>query len=116
MAFATYYNFEGEIKHVSKDNLQYELDKVKNTIEHLWAKITILIAMSPMEVSDEEGYKMTWPEYVSSEVKRLRDEIEESYSYKHRLEDAIEAYNQDPKNVHDDSDEWDDENQKWADI
>lgn len=115
MAFSTYYKFEGEIKHISKNQLENELERTKEDIEEIWRRITILIAMSPTEITDSNGLKLSWPDYVAEETQQLREEIDDAYGKMHRLSDAVEAQQENPKNIHDDNDEWDEEHDKWAD-
>jgi len=113
MSFATYYDYHGEIKRVGKNELSYRIDELTKENEECWEKIALLMAMTPMDQKCSDGGIVNWVDYIQDQLRELREVIEDNQCQLVRLWQAKECMTLDPKSVHDDADEWDEEKDDW---
>ena len=55
-----------------------DIERDEDTVKYCWNKLLALAAMSPRDVRSEEGGRIDWADYVLSEIKTLREDLEEA--------------------------------------
>ena len=100
MAWGTYYKFEGYLSHISKSQLESKLEECQQINDMLWREILAYMAATPPATTkDCEDAEYPYPEYLAMKIREFREEIEENATLMARINDCLEAMNENPENV-----------------
>ena len=106
MSFYTYYKYDGEINHCSKNRLEEEYESATRTIEHIKKEITMLAISAPPAtgvINMGDGDEL-WGDYVNRRLNDLFNDWDESQYRAFVTEQALEVQKEHPEDVTDDSD------------
>ena len=53
----------------------------------------------PATAKDDDDNEYPWPEFIAMKVRQMREEIEDNARLMARLDDCVEAMEDDPENV-----------------
>lgn len=106
MAFCTYYDYHGEIRHCGKNELESAHREAEDTIRFIKNELLMLAITTPpatgtINVGDGEEL---WGDYVTRRVRELFEDLDESYYRELVVGQALETMEYDPSKVTDDSD------------
>lgn len=100
MSWGVYYTYDGYLSHLSKNELENELENLKRVNELMWREILAYMAATPPAVSkDPEGEEYPTPEFFATKIKDYRDTIEENMTMITHIEDCLEAIKENPDKV-----------------
>lgn len=116
MSWGTYYRYEGELRRIAKNEIDRTIEEKQAENKDAWNRIKMLIAMTPAPQKDYEGHDINWIDYIEDQIKDLQELIEDNDYMLARLYDAQTAMAENPKNVHDDNDSWNEDKDDWADL
>lgn len=94
------YQYEGYVNRVVASQIEYEIEDLQRINRMLWDDIiAYAVATPPAWAEDCEGEKYPYPEFITMEVRKKQEAIEENlYSIVH-MQDCLEAQRENPENV-----------------
>ena len=107
MAFCTYYDYHGEIRHCGKRELQHEHEEASSTIRFIKNELLMLAITTPPAtgtINMGDGEEL-WGDYVTRRVRELFEDLDEAYYRELIIGQALETLEYDPSKVTDDGDE-----------
>ena len=100
MSWGTYYKHEGYLSHIGKNEIENKQEECRNINDMLWREILAYMAsMPPAMMKSDEGIEYPWPEFIAMKIREMREEIEDNARMMARLDDCIEAMEENPNNV-----------------
>ena len=100
MSWGTYYQYNGYLSHIGKNEIDSKREECNSVNDMLWREILAYMASTPPATAkDAEGNEYPWPEFIAMKVRELREEIEGNACLMARLYDCAEAMEANPDNV-----------------
>ena len=100
MSWGTSYKYDGYLSHISKCELESKHEECQSINDMIWREILAYMASTPPATKkDDEGHEYPWPEFVAMKVREFREEIEDNARLSARIEDCMEALEENPDNV-----------------
>jgi len=100
MSWGTYYKHKGYLSHICENELDNKYDECKQINDMIWREILSYMASTPPATAkDFEGNEYPWPEFIANKVREFRETIEENNHLMARINDCIEAREDNPENV-----------------
>ena len=100
MSWGTYYQYDGYLIRLGKNELEEKYDDLKDDNDTIWNELLQYIAATPPEkVTDSEGGKSDFIEWMSCHIKYLRRQLEENVSLMARISDCLETMHEHPEKV-----------------
>lgn len=100
MSWGTYYQYNGYLSHIGKNEIDSKREDCESINDMLWREILAYMAATPPAYAkDEEGHEYPWPEFIAMKLREFREEIEENNMMIARLDDCDEALRENPENV-----------------
>lgn len=100
MSWGVYYKYDGYLSHLSKNELESELEKLKKVNDLMWREMLAYMAATPPDMSkDIEGEEYPTPEFFAVKIKDYRDTIEENMDTIIHIEDCLETMKDNPEDV-----------------
>ena len=100
MSWGTYYTYEGYLIRLSKNELEEKLEDLKDDNDTIWNELLQYIAATPPEkITDEEGNKGDFIEWMACHIKYLRNQLEQNVSLMARINDCLETMHEHPEKV-----------------
>lgn len=106
MSFYTFYKYDGEINHCSKNRLEEAHESALSTIEYIKKEITMLAISAPPVtgvINMGDGEEL-WGDYVNRRLTDLFNDWEESQYRALVTGQALEVQKEHPEDVTDESD------------
>lgn len=98
MGWGTSYTYHGYISRVNESELDDKIEEAKRINDMLWRELLGYMAMTPPTYAEsEDGTRYPWPEFLSMKIQSLREEIEDNDRMIARIEDCIEALEEERK-------------------
>ena len=100
MSWGVYYTYKGYLSHLTKNELEDKLEELKNINEMYWQEILAYMAMTPpVMAKDAEGNEYPWAESIVLKIRQYRQDIEENDQLIARIQDCLEAMEENPEDV-----------------
>lgn len=100
MGWGVRYKYTGYLSRLHKDSLYAERDELQNVNDLLWREILAYMAATPpATIGDCEGNPLPYPEHLSIEVAKLREQIEENLVMITKIDQCLEVMNDSPDDV-----------------
>lgn len=100
MGWGTYYKHEGYLSRIGKDRLWSEKEDLERVNKMLWEEILAYMAATPPAFdNDREGESIPYPEVITLKMREIREEIESNCYMLARINDCIDAMEENPDNV-----------------
>lgn len=100
MSWGTYYKHEGYLSHISKNELHSKREECQDINDMLWREILAYMSATPPAVAkDPDGVEYPWPEFAAMKIKEFREEIEDNEHLIARIDDCLEALEENPEGV-----------------
>lgn len=100
MGWGTYYKFDGYLSRIGKHELHSKREQSEALIAMYWNEILGYMAMTPpVYAKSEEGTEYPWVEFLDMKFRELKEGMEEEYRLIQRIDDCLEAMEENPDNV-----------------
>ena len=94
------YQYDGYINRVVASHIEYEIEELQGVNRMLWDEIiAYTVATPPAWAEDCEGEKYPYPEFITMEVRKKQEAIEENLYLIAHMQDCLEAQRENPENV-----------------
>ena len=94
------YQYDGYVNRVVASQIEYEIEDLQKVNRMLWDDIiAYVVATPPAWAEDCEGEKYPYPEFITMEVRKKQDAIEENLYLIVHMQDCLEAQRENPENV-----------------
>lgn len=104
MSKDAYYEFDKCYSQMDKSDLEEKKFECQCLNDHLWSEILAYMAATPPAmIKNDDNEEYPYPEFLVSKLHELRDEIEGNAATIARLDDYLDAMNENA-----DYDTWDD--------
>lgn len=104
MGWGTKYKYNGYLSRIHKSRIFDEKEEIETRLDMYWQQILAYMAATPAEwaeYDDGEG-KYPYPEKIVSIFRDLKKDMIEDYELLHRINDCIEAMEEDENNIKED--------------
>lgn len=94
------YQYDGYVNRVVASQIEYEIEDLQKVNRMLWDDIiAYAVATPPAWAEDCEGEKYPYPEFITMEVRKKQEAIEENLYLIIHMQDCLEAQRENPENV-----------------
>ena len=100
MSWGTYYDYDGYLSHIGKNELWSKKDECERLIKMYWNEILAFMAMTPpVYAKSEVGTEYPWAEYLDLKLRELQEGMEEEYRLLERISQCLEVMDEHPEKV-----------------
>lgn len=94
------YQYKGYINRVVASKIEYEIEELQKVNRMLWDDIiSYVVATPPAWAEDCEGEKYPYSEFITMQVRKKQEAIEENLYLIIHMQDCLEAQRENPENV-----------------